>query len=84
MAMGAGGRLGELSEILSPLQAMKTIYELLFLRGYREAILQMYPQLLILCVRQVQYVLDLHLPGTYMARQTSSPEEGSSCLSPLR
>ncbi|CAM5138541.1 unnamed protein product [Natator depressus] len=65
------------------LAAMKTIYELLFLRGYREAILQMYPQLLILCVRQVQYVLDLHLPGTYMARQTSSPEEGSSCLSPL-
>ncbi|XP_043401178.1 maestro heat-like repeat family member 5 [Chelonia mydas] len=46
--------------------AMKTIYELLFLRGYREAILEMYPQLLILCVRQVQYVLDLHLPGTYM------------------
>ncbi|XP_043401617.1 maestro heat-like repeat family member 5 [Chelonia mydas] len=65
------------------LAAMKTIYELLFLRGYREAILQMYPQLLILCVRQVQYVLDLHLPGTYMARQTSSPEEGSSCLSLL-
>ncbi|XP_074806313.1 maestro heat-like repeat family member 5 [Natator depressus] len=62
---------------------MKTIYELLFLRGYREAILQMYPQLLILCVRQVQYVLDLHLPGTYTARQTSSPEEGSSCLSLL-
>ncbi|CAM5138397.1 unnamed protein product [Natator depressus] len=50
------------------LAAMKTIYELLFLRGYREAILQMYPQLLILCVRQVQYVLDLHLPGTYTAR----------------
>ncbi|CAM5106260.1 unnamed protein product [Eretmochelys imbricata] len=48
------------------LAAMKTIYELLFLRGYREAILQMYPQLLILCVRQVQYVMDLHLPGTYM------------------
>ncbi|CAM4324989.1 unnamed protein product, partial [Lepidochelys kempii] len=46
--------------------AMKTIYELLFLRGYREAILQMYPQLLILCIRQVQYVMDLHLPGTYM------------------
>ncbi|CAM4329867.1 unnamed protein product [Lepidochelys kempii] len=66
------------------LAAMKTIYELLFLRGYREAILQMYPQLLILCVRQVQYVMDLHLPGTYMARQTSSPEEGCSCLSPLR
>ncbi|CAM5138632.1 unnamed protein product [Natator depressus] len=65
------------------LAAMKTIYELLFLRGYREAILQMYPQLLILCVRQVQYVLDLHLPGTYTARQTSSPEEGSSCLSLL-
>ncbi|CAM4545271.1 unnamed protein product [Caretta caretta] len=50
------------------LAAMKTIYELLFLRGYREAILQMYPQLLILCVRQVQYVMDQHLPGTYMAR----------------
>ncbi|CAM4329125.1 unnamed protein product [Lepidochelys kempii] len=65
------------------LAAMKTIYELLFLRGYREAILQMYPQLLILCVRQVQYVMDLHLPGTYMARQTSSPEEGCSCLSLL-
>ncbi|CAM5072159.1 unnamed protein product [Eretmochelys imbricata] len=65
------------------LAAMKTIYELLFLQGYREAILQMYPQLLILCVRQVQYVMDLHLPGTYMARQTSSPEEGCSCLSPL-
>ncbi|CAM5072171.1 unnamed protein product [Eretmochelys imbricata] len=32
------------------LAAMKTIYELLFLQGYREAILQMYPQLLILCV----------------------------------
>ncbi|CAM4642484.1 unnamed protein product, partial [Lepidochelys kempii] len=65
------------------LAAMKTIYELLFLRGYREAILQMYPQLLILCVRQVQYVMDLHLPGTYMARQTSSPEEGCSYLSLL-
>ncbi|CAM4545603.1 unnamed protein product [Caretta caretta] len=65
------------------LAAMKTIYELLFLRGYREAILQMYPQLLILCVRQVQYVMDQHLPGTYMARQTSSPEEGCSCLSLL-
>ncbi|CAM5072167.1 unnamed protein product [Eretmochelys imbricata] len=65
------------------LAPMKTIYELLFLRGYREAILQMYPQLLILCVRQVQYVMDLHLPGTYMARQTSSPEEGCSCLCPL-
>ncbi|CAM4545311.1 unnamed protein product [Caretta caretta] len=64
-------------------RAMKTIYELLFLRGYREAILQMYPQLLILCVRQVQYVMDQHLPGTYMARQTSSPEEGCSCLSLL-
>ncbi|XP_043369941.1 maestro heat-like repeat family member 5 [Dermochelys coriacea] len=64
-------------------RAMKTIYEVLFLRGYREAILEMYPQMLILFVRQVQYVMDLHLPGTYMARQTSSPEEGSSCLSPL-
>ncbi|CAM2112874.1 unnamed protein product [Caretta caretta] len=34
--------------------------------------------------RQVQYVMDQHLPGTYMARQTSSPEEGCSCLSLLR
>ncbi|CAM4674980.1 unnamed protein product [Caretta caretta] len=32
------------------LAAMKTIYELLFVWGYREAILEMYPQLLILCV----------------------------------
>ncbi|CAM5148637.1 unnamed protein product [Eretmochelys imbricata] len=66
------------------LAAMKTIYEVLFLWGYREAILEMYPQLLILCVRQVQYVMDLRLPGTYMASETSSPEEGSSCLSLLR
>ncbi|CAM5148344.1 unnamed protein product [Eretmochelys imbricata] len=65
------------------LAAMKTIYEVLFLWGYREAILEMYPQLLILCVRQVQYVMDLRLPGTYMASETSSPEEGSSCLSLL-
>nr|XP_023969128.2 maestro heat-like repeat family member 5 [Chrysemys picta bellii] len=43
----------------------------------------MYPQMLILCVRQVQYVMDLRLPGTYRASKTSSPEEGSSCLSPL-
>ncbi|XP_044854133.1 maestro heat-like repeat family member 5 [Mauremys mutica] len=63
------------------LAAMRTIYEVLFLWGYREAILEMYPQMLILCVRQVQYVMDLHLPGTYMASMTSSPEEGSSCLS---
>ncbi|KAH1174970.1 hypothetical protein KIL84_021384 [Mauremys mutica] len=62
------------------LAAMRTIYEVLFLWGYREAILEMYPQMLILCVRQVQYVMDLHLPGTYMASMTSSPEEGSSCL----
>ncbi|XP_039365513.1 uncharacterized protein LOC120388040 [Mauremys reevesii] len=40
-------------------------------------------RMLILCVRQVQYVMDLHLPGTYMASTTSSPEEGSSCLNPL-
>ncbi|KAH1175177.1 hypothetical protein KIL84_021591 [Mauremys mutica] len=66
------------------LAAMRTIYEVLFLWGYREAILEMYPQMLILCVRQVQYVMDLHLPGTYMASTTSSPEEGSSCLNPLR
>ncbi|KAH1168536.1 hypothetical protein KIL84_013126 [Mauremys mutica] len=65
------------------LAAMRTIYEVLFLWGYREAILEMYPQMLILCVRQVQYVMDLHLPGTYMASTTSSPEEGSSCLNPL-
>ncbi|XP_039359999.1 maestro heat-like repeat family member 5 [Mauremys reevesii] len=65
------------------LEAMRTIYEVLFLWGYREAILEMYPQMLILCVRQVQYVMDLHLPGTYMASTTSSPEEGSSCLNPL-
>ncbi|XP_039360015.1 maestro heat-like repeat-containing protein family member 2B [Mauremys reevesii] len=57
------------------LAAMRTIYEVLFLWGYREAILEMYPQMLILCVRQVQYVMDLHLPGTYMASTTSSPEE---------
>ncbi|XP_039373680.1 maestro heat-like repeat family member 5 [Mauremys reevesii] len=62
---------------------MRTIYEVLFLWGYREAILEMYPQMLILCVRQVQYVMDLHLPGTYMASTTSSPEEGSSCLNTL-
>ncbi|TFJ96649.1 nicotinate phosphoribosyltransferase [Platysternon megacephalum] len=68
----------------SPLQAMRTIYEVLFLWGYREAILEMYPQMLILCVRQVQYVMDLRLPRTYVASETSSPEEGSSCLSPLR
>ncbi|XP_044854194.1 maestro heat-like repeat family member 5 isoform X2 [Mauremys mutica] len=65
------------------LAAMRTIYEVLFLWGYREAILEMYPQMLILCVRQVQYVMDLHLPGTYMASTTSSPKEGSSCLNPL-
>ncbi|KAH1182165.1 hypothetical protein KIL84_009919 [Mauremys mutica] len=35
------------------LAAMRTIYEVLFLWGYREAILEMYPQMLILCVRQV-------------------------------
>ncbi|XP_065435701.1 maestro heat-like repeat family member 5 [Chrysemys picta bellii] len=64
-------------------QAMRTIYEVLFLWGYREAILEMYPQMLILCVRQVQYVMELRLPGTYRASETSSPEEGSSCLSPL-
>ncbi|KAH1171203.1 hypothetical protein KIL84_006821 [Mauremys mutica] len=63
--------------------AMRIIYEVLFLWGYREAILEMYPQMLILCVRQVQYVMDLHLPGTYMASTTSSPEEGSSRLDPL-
>lgn len=73
-----------MTEILSPLQAMRTIYEVLFLWGYREAILEMYPQMLILCVRQVQYVMELRLPGTYRASETSSPEEGSSCLSPLR
>ncbi|XP_065436600.1 maestro heat-like repeat family member 5 [Chrysemys picta bellii] len=39
--------------------------------------------MLILCVRQVQYVMELRLPGTYRASETSSPEEGSSCLSPL-
>ncbi|XP_065436155.1 maestro heat-like repeat family member 5 [Chrysemys picta bellii] len=66
------------------LAAMRTIYEVLFLWGYREAILEMYPQMLILCVRQVQYVMELRLPGTYRASETSSPEEGSSCLSPLR
>ncbi|KAM9116395.1 maestro heat-like repeat family member 5 [Pangshura tecta] len=66
------------------LAAMRTIYEGFFLWGYREAILEMYPQMLILCVRQVQYVMDLHLPGTYTASTTSSPEEGSSCLNPLR
>ncbi|KAH1174488.1 hypothetical protein KIL84_008479 [Mauremys mutica] len=65
------------------LAAMRTIYEVLFLWRYREAILEMYPQMLILCIRQVQYVMDLHLPGTYMASMTSSPEEGSSCLNPL-
>ncbi|XP_065435733.1 maestro heat-like repeat family member 5 [Chrysemys picta bellii] len=65
------------------LAAMRTIYEVLFLWGYREAILEMYPQMLILCVRQVQYVMELRLPGTYGASETSSPEEGSSCLSPL-
>ncbi|CAM5115843.1 unnamed protein product [Eretmochelys imbricata] len=63
--------------------AIKTIYEVLVLWRYREAILEMYPQMLILCVRQVQYVMDLHLPGAYMARQTSSPKDGSNCLSPL-
>ncbi|KAM9112843.1 maestro heat-like repeat family member 5 [Pangshura tecta] len=66
------------------LAAMRTIYEVLFLWGYREAILEMYPQMLILCIRQVQYVMDLHLPGTYMASTTHSPEEGSSCLNPVR
>ncbi|KAM9111305.1 maestro heat-like repeat family member 5 [Pangshura tecta] len=65
------------------LAAMRTIYEVLFLWGYREAILEMYPQMFILCVRQVQYVMDLHLPGTYLASMTHSPEEGSSCLNPL-
>ncbi|XP_074824384.1 uncharacterized protein LOC141996295 [Natator depressus] len=36
---------------ISPMtMAMKTIYEVLFLWGYREAILEMFPQLLILCV----------------------------------
>nr|XP_032652968.1 maestro heat-like repeat family member 5 [Chelonoidis abingdonii] len=63
--------------------AMRIIYEVLFLWGYREAILEMYPQMLILCIRQVQFVMDLHLPGTYMASTTSSPEEVSSCLNPL-
>ncbi|XP_039360018.1 uncharacterized protein LOC120384989 [Mauremys reevesii] len=64
------------------LAAMRTIYEVLFLWGYREAILEMYPQMLILCVRQVQYVMDLHLPGTYMASTTSSPEEDPAASTP--
>ena len=62
---------------------MDTLYEIFFLWGYREAILQMFPHLLLLCVRQVQHVLDLRLPGTWTASQKSSPE-GSSRLSPLR
>nr|XP_025046539.1 maestro heat-like repeat-containing protein family member 6 [Pelodiscus sinensis] len=65
------------------LAAMDTLYEIFFLWGYREAILQMFPHLLLLCVRQVQHVLDLRLPGTWTASQKSSPE-GSSRLSPLR
>ncbi|XP_075765392.1 maestro heat-like repeat family member 5 [Pelodiscus sinensis] len=64
------------------LAAMDTLYEIFFLWGYREAILQMFPHLLFLCVRQVQHVLDLRLPGTWTASQKSSPE-GSSRLSPL-
>ncbi|XP_075774800.1 maestro heat-like repeat family member 5 [Pelodiscus sinensis] len=64
------------------LAAMDTLYEIFFLWGYREAILQMFPHLLLLCVRQVQHVLDLRLPGTWTASQKSSPE-GSSRLSPL-
>ncbi|KAG6921877.1 hypothetical protein G0U57_004794, partial [Chelydra serpentina] len=62
------------------LAAMKTIYEVFFLWGYREAILEMYPHILILCIRQVQYVKGLHLPGAYMASGTSSPEEGSRVM----
>ncbi|KAG6924466.1 maestro heat like repeat family member 5, partial [Chelydra serpentina] len=56
------------------------IYEVLFLWGYREAILEMYPQILILCIRQVQYVKGLHLPGTHMASETSSSKEGSRAM----
>lgn len=63
---------------------MNTIYEILFLWGYREAILEMYPQMLLVIVSHVHYVLELRLPGNQMASKKSSPEEGSSCLGPLR
>ncbi|XP_050784189.1 maestro heat-like repeat family member 5 [Gopherus flavomarginatus] len=50
------------------LTAMRTIYEVLFLWGYREVILEMYPQMLILCVSHTHSSDAVHRPAACATR----------------